>query len=34
MPNLCIFGLKVENIIVMFQISILEFVLFQGLVQK
>ena len=34
MPNLRIFGLEFENIIVMFQISVLEFVLLQSLVQK
>ena len=34
MPNLCIFGLEFENIIAMFQISVLEFVLLQNLVQK
>ena len=34
MSNLCIFGLEFENIIFMFQISILEFVLLQSLVQK
>ena len=34
MPNLCVFGLEFENIIVMFQISVLEFVLLQSLVQK
>ena len=34
MPNLCVFGLEFENIFVMFQISDLEFVLLQSLVQK
>ena len=34
MPHLCIFGLEFENIIVMFQIIVLEFVLLQSLVQK
>ena len=34
MPNLHSLGLEFENIIVMFQISVLEFVLFQSLVQK
>ena len=34
MPNLCIFGLEFENIIVNFQISVLEFVLLQRLVQN
>ena len=34
MPNLCVLGLEFENIIVMFQISVLEFVLLQSLVQK
>ena len=34
MLNLCIFGLEFENIIVMFQISVLEFVFRQSLVQK
>ena len=34
MPTFCIFGLEFENIIVMFQISVLEFVLLQSFVQK
>ena len=34
MPNMHIFGLEFENIIAMFQNSILEFVLLQSLVQK
>ena len=34
MPNLRIFGWELENIIVMFQISVLEFVLLQSFVQK
>ena len=34
MPNLCIFGLEFENTIVIFEISVLEFVLLQSLVQK
>ena len=34
MPNLHIFGQEFENIIVMLQISALEFVLFQSLVKK
>ena len=34
MSNLHIFGLEFENIIAVFQISILEFVLLQSLVQK
>ena len=34
MPNMHIFGLGFENIIAMFQNSILEFVLLQSLVQK
>ena len=34
MLNLCIFGLEFENIIVMFQISVLEFVFRQSFVQK
>ena len=34
MPNLCIFGQEFENIIVMFQISVLEFFMLQSLVQK
>ena len=34
MPNLRIFRLEFENVIVMFQISVLEFVLLQSLVQK
>ena len=34
MPNLHSLGLEFENIIAMFQISVLEFVLFQSLVQK
>ena len=34
MPNLCIFGLEFQNIIVMFQISVLEFVMLQNFVQK
>ena len=34
MPNLRIFGLEFENIILMFQIIVLEFVLMQSLVQK
>ena len=34
MPNLCNFGLEFENIIVMIQISVLEFALLQSLVQK
>ena len=34
MPNLGIFGLEFENIIVTFQIIVLEFVLLQSLVQK
>ena len=34
MPNLGILGLEFENIIVMFQISVLEFALLQSLVQK
>ena len=34
MPNLCVFGLEFQNIIVMFQISVLEFVMLQNFVQK
>ena len=34
MPNLRIFGLEFENTIVIFEISVLEFVLLQSLVQK
>ena len=34
MPNLRIFGLEFENTIVMFQISVREFVLLQSFVQK
>ena len=34
MPNLRILGLEFEDAIVMFQISILELVLLQSLVQK
>ena len=34
MPNLRIFGLEFENTIVMFQISVREFVLLQNFVQK
>ena len=34
MPNLRISGLQFENIIVMFQISALDFVLLQSLVQN
>ena len=34
MPNLRIFALKFENIIVIFQINVLELVLLQSLVQK
>ena len=33
-PKLSVFGLEFENIIVMVQISILEFVLLQSVVQK
>ena len=34
MPNLRIFALEFENIIVIFQINVLELVLLQSLVQK
>ena len=34
MANLRIFGLEFDNIIAMFQISVLEFVLLQSLLQK
>ena len=34
MPNLRILGLGFENIIVIFQISVLEFVLLQSLLQN
>ena len=34
MPNLRIFRLEFENVIVMFQIIVLEFVLLQSLMQK
>ena len=34
MSDFCILGLELENIIVTFEISVLEFILLQSLVQK